>query len=53
MEVVFGSDLKLNEVASSVARTGLLMPASVWGGLVYVPGPSLIELGHLASLQTD
>ncbi|MEP3275322.1 MAG: hypothetical protein ABJN26_06120 [Stappiaceae bacterium] len=38
-------------IAASVSRTGLLLPASAWGGITYRPSPWLTELGKLADLE--
>lgn len=37
---------------AAVSRHGLLLPASAWGGLVYLPSPWLEELGELAHLES-
>ncbi|ARC89692.1 hypothetical protein [Rhodovulum sp. MB263] len=38
-------------VSSALARFGLLLPKSAWGGIVYVPSPRLRELGFLAQME--
>jgi len=39
-------------LCASVSRTGLLLPASAWGGLVYSPSPWLGELATLADVES-
>jgi hypothetical protein len=38
-------------ICASISRYGLLLPQSVWGGLIYHPSQWLVELGALAELE--
>ena len=42
---------EIEEKVAGLMRTGLMIPSSGWGALVYEPGPSLAELGELAELE--
>jgi hypothetical protein len=39
-------------LCASVSRTGLLVPASAFGGMAYMPTPWLEELGALADIES-
>jgi hypothetical protein len=38
-------------LCASLSRTGLLLPASAWGGMIYMPTPWLDELGKIADIE--
>jgi hypothetical protein len=44
--------MKLARLCASVSRTGLIIPMSAFGGMVYMPTPWLEELGGLADLES-
>jgi hypothetical protein len=43
---------EIGALCASVSRTGLIIPVSAIGGMVYVPAPWLDELGRLADLES-
>ncbi len=45
------SEQQTMAVCASVSRYGLLLPKSVWDGLIYEPSEWLAELGSLAELE--
>lgn len=49
----FSTQAELESVCASLLRTGLMLPTSGWGSLVYHPSESIKELGSLAELETD
>jgi hypothetical protein len=49
----FRTNAEPESVCASLLRTGLVLPGSAFGGLVYRPTESLTELGGLAELETD
>ena len=42
---------EVEPLCASLSRTGLLLPASAWGGMVYLPTPWLDELASLADVK--
>lgn len=42
---------EIEPLCASLSRTGLLLPASAWGGMVYLPTPWLDELATLADVE--
>jgi hypothetical protein len=51
MEAGGYSEEQIIAICASVSRYGLLLPKSVWGGLIYHPSEWLVELGSLAELE--
>jgi hypothetical protein len=43
---------EIGPLCASVSRTGLIIPMSAFGGMVYMPTPWLEELGGLADLES-
>jgi hypothetical protein len=41
----------IEPLCASLSRTGLLLPASAYGGMIYMPTPWLQELGTLADIE--
>jgi hypothetical protein len=52
MEAGGYSEEQIIAICASVSRYGLLLPKSVWGGLIYHPSEWLVELGSLAELES-
>ena len=48
---LFGTDDELRACALSLARTGLVLLDSAWGGLVFWPSPLLRKIAEMASLE--
>jgi len=42
---------EIDSLCASISRTGLLVPVSAWGAMVYMPTPWLEKLGTLADLE--
>jgi hypothetical protein len=49
----FKTNADLEAVCAALARTGLVLPASAWGGMVYLFGDGVVQLGQLAELEND
>jgi hypothetical protein len=49
----FKTQIDLEAVCAALARTGLLIPMSAWGGLVYRFTEGVGQLGALADLEAD
>src|SRR5262249_23616191 len=47
----FKTNVELEAVCAALARTGLVLPASAWGGMVYVFNDGVVQLGALADLE--
>lgn len=45
------SEEQMMAICASISRYGLLLPVSVWGGLIYHPSEWLVELGTLAEME--
>jgi hypothetical protein len=45
------SEAEIQSLCASISRTGLLLPMSAWGAVVYVPSPWLSDLAKLADLN--
>jgi len=42
---------EIEPLCASLSRTGLLLPASAYGGMIYMPTPWLTELATLADVE--
>ena len=51
--VPFETSADLEAVCAALARTGLLIPMSAWGGLVYRFTEGVGQLGALADLEAE
>jgi hypothetical protein len=47
----FKTNVDLEAVCAALARTGLVLPASAWGGMVYLFNDGVVQLGELADLE--
>ena len=49
----FKTNADLEAVCAALARTGLVLPASAWGGMVYLFGDGVVQLGRRSLRMTD
>jgi hypothetical protein len=47
----FKTNVDLEAVCAALARTGLVLPASAWGGMVYLFNNGVVQLGTLADFE--
>jgi hypothetical protein len=47
----FKTNVDLEAVCAALARTGLVLPASAWGGMVYRFNNGVVQLGTLADFE--